>query len=251
MTEPMPNAGMPEPPAGSLPLESQPLESQSLESLPLESQSLAGSQSPPSSQLPPGSLPLESQPPSGSLPSWVPGAGPGWTRGPRTSLVLGALFVLLSVAVAVAVDAPSAVIGVAVAAWVMGYSLGSTMWAGVGAACFFVAVGSATESVTALGITAALALLTIVQMERSVSMRRRAQPDDRVRRSGVIMLAMILFASFLIIGIVELVTADEAAGFQLPLGLTIVAAVTAVVARLLDRATNTSNAAAFRPGTRH
>ena len=172
-------------------------------------------------------------------------------RGPWWNLALGALLVLANAGLGITVGTPLGYVGIGVGAWVMGYAFGSTTWAFAASVVSLSAVAFGTDDLTLLGVSGTLALLAIVQLDRSISMRRNAQADRRVRRSGIVMLALILLVSFLLIGIVQLLTSDDVASFQLPLGLTITAAVIATVARLLDRADDTSNAHTFRPGSRH
>jgi hypothetical protein len=172
-------------------------------------------------------------------------------RGPWWNLVLGALLVLGHAGLGVALGSPLAYVGIGVGAWIMSYAIGSTAWAFAASVFALSAVAFETEDLTLLGLSGTLTLLAIVQAERSISMRRNAQADRRVRRAGIVMIALVLLVSFLLIGIVQLITSDQVASFQVPLGLTITAAIVATVARLLDRADDTSNAHTFRPGARH
>ena len=172
-----------------------------------------------------------------------------------TELGAGLLFALGLLtplaALAIVVGANAAIVGTGVAAIFIGYTSGSAVGVGLGLGAVFVAVALATDETTMLGMAASLGLVVLVQLERSVSMRRAAQPDDRVRRAGIAVVAIIICATFLVVGTIELIRSDEVGGFQLPFGLTITAAVVAVVARQLDTADTTSNAEAFRPGSRH
>ncbi len=172
-------------------------------------------------------------------------------RGPWLNILLGAILVLASAGIGTSVGTPVGYAVIGPVAWVAAYALGSTVWTGVAAVFSLSTVAFGTDDPTLLGLTASLVLLAIVQLDRSVSMRRGAQADSRVQRSGIAMLALVFFVSFFLIGIVQLVSAVDTASYQLPLGLTIAAAVIAAVARVLDRADDTSNAQAFRPGSRH